>query len=107
MLYRRMKALACRYWQVAPWEMDQRIKDGQVSFQDIMDLISLLAKDMTVGPWLFNYLSPEIIERIEKEKKQFSQRAQFGKLLQFIKPKNEKEQRFLERLKEEVHKNGT
>lgn len=106
-LYRRMKSLACRYWGVPPWEFERAVRSDEIGLTDILDLIQQLSLDITVGPWLFNFLSPETVERVKTEKKQATQNAQFGRLLLFLKPKNEKEARFLDRLKKEVNTNGT
>lgn len=103
MLYDRMKAVAGMYWKVPPWELKQRIEDGQCSFKDVLELINLLGHDPLVAPWLFRYLSPDTVERISTKKKADKNRANFGQLLRFIQPKNPREAAFLESLKKEVH----
>lgn len=106
MLYDRMRAVACRYWGIPPWELDSRIEQGGVSFAEVMNLIHLLGHDPLTGPWLFAYLAPATVERIKEKKKAADNKVQFAKILPMVVPKNEEERWFLEslqaQLKEEV-----
>jgi hypothetical protein len=56
-LYRRLRALACRAWGVAPWEFEERAEAGDVSFEDVLDAVRLESMGMMVG--LSEFLFPE------------------------------------------------
>lgn len=61
--YRRLKALACRYWAIPPYELDDAVMNDRIPLTDIMDLVTLLAHDPSINTWLARYLVPEVVER--------------------------------------------
>lgn len=99
-----MRSLACRFWGCAPPQLDQWIEEGRLSFLDVYELIVQLQYDPIVQLWLFQYLTPEAVERATQVEREGANKLTGLKLLSLYKPKNDVEAARIEAMKKELAK---
>lgn len=57
--FHRLRALACRYWSVAPPQFDEWVAEGKINFVDVMEMVKLLCHDPLTSLWIYEYLWPD------------------------------------------------
>lgn len=106
--YRKLRAVACRYWAISPDELDQKCQAGLIKMPDVYDLVALLAADVKESIWIIPYLFPGQVKQAREEKRSQAQAQKATGILSLIKPQSEDEaklkQELLKRMQEKVKK---
>ncbi len=80
-LFRRLKALCCKNWGLAPPVFDLMISRGEILLGDVVELVRLCAHDPVAGLGLDRYLNRERWEREGAEAEEFNRlSSEYGAL---------------------------